>query len=192
MPSKTKKSQALRTHQEFNLIGLPKEVLTNCLLPLLDHFTLGRVAQTCNGLRSAVQSFLETNRVLNMIPTSRVIETGELSMAGVRKKAAFIFLTKSYSVNCLRKLFIDDHPAMPVASVANIKKLIKRNRNLEELILVNIKLSSAMLDDISKLPKLKSLKLSPDICVDKEDKFSDYMESIEKRGCDIQFHYNFF
>ena len=143
-------------------------------------------------MMSLAISFLSTNRTLNMIPVSRRIEMGTLSKAGERKKSAFAFLTRNTTVSCLRKIQIDDHPAMPVARIPTIKKLIKMNDDLEELTLVNMKLPIQVLEQISKLPRLKYLKLSPDICADKEDRFSDFMEALEMKGCDIRFHYNYF
>merc|ERR1719233_2126923 len=113
------------------------------------------------------------NRELNMIPVSRRIEMGALTMAAERKKAAYMFLTKNNTVNCLRKLYIDDHPAMPVASLANLK------------------LNPLFLQIITQLPRLKYLRLSPDMCQDKEDKFSDFMEELEKNGCEIKLHYTY-
>ena len=192
MPSKKKSSHNLTAKYTLCLTNLPREVITCSILPLLDHFSLAMISQTCTSLKSAVSHFLTTNRMLNMVPVSRRIELGTLAMAGDRKKAAFMFLTKNVTVNCLRKLHIDDHPAMPVASLGTIKKLVKLNKNLEELTLVNIKLAGPILKIISQLPKLKYLKLSPDICQDKEDKFSDFMEELEKKGCEIQLHYNYF
>merc|ERR1712179_466129 len=94
----------------YCLTKLPTEVVTCFILPILDHFSLAMVAQTCTILNKAVSHFLTTNRELNMISVSRRIEMGTLTMAGERKKAAFMFLTKNNTVNCLRKLYIDAIP----------------------------------------------------------------------------------
>jgi len=192
MPARKKSDQQSEsTSSTHCLTKLPTEVVTCFILPILDHFSLAMVSQTCTILNNAVSHFLTTNRELNMIPVSRRIEMGALTMAGERKKAAFMFLTKNNTVNCLRKLYIDDHPAMPVASMANIKKLVKQNRNLEELMLINLKLNPPFLQIITQLPRLKYLRLSPDMCQDKEDKFSDFMEELESKGCEIKLHYTY-
>jgi len=176
----------------ISLTNLPKEIVTCFILPVLDHFSLANIAVTSKGMMSLAISFLSTNKTLNMIPVSRRIEMGTLSKAADRKKSAFAFLTRNATVSCLRKIHIDDHLAMPVANISTIKKLIRINKNLEELTLVNMKLTIQILDLISKLPRLRYLKLSPDICADKDDRFSDFMEALEKKGCDIQLHYNYF
>ena len=192
MPARKKsEGQAEATSSTHFLIKLPTEVITCSILPILDHFSLAMVAQTCTTLNKAVSHFLTTNKVLNMVPVSRRIEMGTLATAGERKKAAFMFLTKKNTVNCLKKLYIDDHPAMPVASLATIKKLVKQNRNLEELMLINLKLNPPFLQIITQLPRLKYLRLSPDMCQDKEDKFSDFMEELERNGCEIKLHYTY-
>merc|ERR1719504_427 len=119
-----------------------------------------------------------------MVPVSRRIEMGTPATAEDRKKAAFMFLTKNVTVTCLRKLHIDDNPTMPVADLGTIKKLVKLNKNLEELTLVNVKLANPILQLITQLPMLKSLELSPDFYQDNEDEFFDFMEQLEKNGCE--------
>lgn len=175
------------------LSSLPQEVILTGLLPWLDEFSLCRVSQTSKGLQANVTSFLLSRPALNMTRVSRRIErTGELATSTRRKQAAFRFLTVNHSVARLRWLEMDDHPAMPAATLSTVKKLIRQNKRLETLLLVNMKLPPATLQLISGLASLQQLTLSPDICQDKEDRFSDIMEQLESRGCSIKFHYDYF
>ena len=79
---------------------------------------------------------------------------------------------------------------MPVASLNDIKKLLRNNPNLEEVTLVNVKLTSSCLDQMLKLPKIKYVKVSPDICPGV--KFTDAMEQLEKKGCKVDYHYDYY
>jgi len=175
----------------MTLTQLPVEILTDSVLPYIDHFDQGRLYQVSKLLQQIVIKFLTTNKVLDMASVSRKLELGDLAMAATRKKAAFDFLTKG--TICLRRLTIDDHEAMPVTTVAKLKKFIKINPNLSSLSLVNVKLTNAAFQAIVELPKLKYLKVSPDACpAAKGDgkELKSFIEKLEGKGCELDYHYD--
>eukprot|EP00092_Neocalanus_flemingeri_P018150 GFUD01019642.1.p1 GENE.GFUD01019642.1~~GFUD01019642.1.p1 ORF type:complete len:197 (+),score=48.70 GFUD01019642.1:208-798(+) len=165
---------------------LPLELLTFCILPQLDQVSLARLAKTCTRMRSAVHTFLLKSKTLDMKDVIYWIETeNRLVDCSDALKAAFMFLTRNTSVISLRKLKMWGHPDQPtMVNLNTIRKLIKQNRNLEELSLVNMKLTDHLMDVIMKLPKLKYLQLSPAL-INKGSNPYVKIKELKQKGCEI-------
>ena len=171
----------------ITLPSLPLELLTCSILPLLDNISLSKLSQTCTTMQSVVSDYLLNSKTLDMSDVIKWIEEGERianirwkenltsfyttgkylydrkdAFYGDRRKLAFMFLTRNYSVAKLKKLRMSGHPydKEPMVKLQTIKKLIKQNRGLEELSLINTKLTNPLLDVISDLPKLDYLNLT--------------------------------
>ena len=170
------------------LTSLPLEVLACSILPLLDNISLSKLSQSCTTMRTAVSDHLLNSKILDMSDVISWIEevertdntrwqedmksfytTGqhlydrkEGAYYGDRRKEAFLFLTRNVTVTKLKKLDLSGYPYTkePMVKLQTIKKLIKQNRNLEELCLTNIKLTNPLLAIISDLPKLNHLLLN--------------------------------
>eukprot|EP00092_Neocalanus_flemingeri_P024503 GFUD01026572.1.p1 GENE.GFUD01026572.1~~GFUD01026572.1.p1 ORF type:complete len:194 (+),score=61.65 GFUD01026572.1:65-646(+) len=183
------------------LTSLPLEVTSCSILPLLDHVSLAKLGQSCTSMRSAVSFYLQTNKNLDMTAVTRWIENEEArdvdrmevilndpvrSREYVycdRKKVAFKFLTRNVTVTHLKKLTMTS--SWPMANLNTVKKLIKQNKDMEELSIVNMKLTNSLLDVISELPKLKYLKLSPNLRENKVNHLFDILMEIKKKGCEM-------
>ena len=173
------------------ITSLPLELLTTSLLPLLDFLTLAQLAQTCTTMRAAVSDRLLTMKTLDMIAMSRWIERiANQGTAQYRKKTAFRFLTVNGTVSSLRKLKIGGNSTgKPMADLNTLKKVIRKNKNLEELSLVNMTVSNSLLEVIKELPKLKHLQIYLATDKNKVDKLKFYamMKEMKKKGCTIYF-----
>ena len=78
-----------------------------------------------------MDTFLITNKVVDMT------EKDLISMEWDKRRELFRFLTKNGSITNLRKLVMNDE----LSSLQLIRKVIARNKKLEIVVLVNIKLS---------------------------------------------------
>ena len=89
-----------------------------------------------------------------LITGQHLYDRNDRNYYGDRRKEAFLFFTRNVTVTKLKKLKLSGHPydKEPMVKLQTIKKLIKQNRHLEELCLINIKLAI-----ISALPKLNHL-----------------------------------
>eukprot|EP00092_Neocalanus_flemingeri_P075589 GFUD01093649.1.p2 GENE.GFUD01093649.1~~GFUD01093649.1.p2 ORF type:complete len:183 (+),score=56.11 GFUD01093649.1:66-614(+) len=168
------------------LTSLPLEVTSCSILPLLDHVSLAKLGQSCTSMRSAVSVYLQTNKNLDMTAVTRWIENEEardvdrMEVYCDRKKVAFKFLTRNVTVTHLKKLTMTS--SWPMANLNTVKKLIKQNKDMEELSIVNMKLTNSLLNVISELPKLRYLKLSPN----PPENLFDILMEIKKKGCELR------
>eukprot|EP00092_Neocalanus_flemingeri_P083797 GFUD01105187.1.p1 GENE.GFUD01105187.1~~GFUD01105187.1.p1 ORF type:complete len:196 (-),score=48.28 GFUD01105187.1:100-687(-) len=185
------------------LTSLPLEVTSCSILPLLDYVSLAKLGQSCTSMRSAVSFYLQTNKNLDMTAVTRWIENEEardvdrIFMEEIlndsirsreyvycdRKQVAFKFLTRNVTVTHLKKLTMTS--SWPMANLNTVKKLIKQNKDMEELSIVNMKLTNSLLDVISELPKLKYLKLSPNLRENKVNHLLAILMEIKKKGCEM-------
>ena len=156
----------------ISIIFLPTELLTCSLIPLLDHVSMSRLSQTCSTMRDVVHDHLLTSKSLDMTAVAKWIcdvrseadagwpldtDMEKILLGGDREKGAFMFLTRNATVIKLRKLTIGGDPV----HLAIIKKVIKQNKDIEELSLVDIKVTNCLMKIVNKLPKLKYLEISP-------------------------------
>ena len=170
-----------------SILDVPKEILVCALLPYLEKIDLAHLSTTSRLLRSAVFAFLATNKTLVMNDILRLIEKQRWSRSGwsttteesAMKKKAFHFFTINASVHSLRKLQIEEENVghyhyshcqkndYSSVTIPPLKKVITANVDLEELILMNMNLTPALIQAISKLTKLKFLKLQPTVTTEK-------------------------
>ena len=78
-----------------------------------------------------MDTFLITNKVVDMT------EKDLISMEWDKRRELFRFLTKNGSITNLKNLVMNDE----LSSLQLIRKVIARNKKLEIVVLVNIKLS---------------------------------------------------
>ena len=78
-----------------------------------------------------MDTFLITNKIVDMT------EKDLISMEWDKRRELFRFLTKNGSITNLRKLVMNDE----LSSLQLIRKVIAKNKKLEIVVLVNIKLS---------------------------------------------------
>ena len=164
-------SESTKRYSQINLVTLPHLVM-NCILTKLDPKSLAIVSMTCSSMRTAVDTFLITNTVVDM--TNKDC----LSMAWDKRREAFIFLTRSGSISNLRELVLNDD----LSSLQLIRKIISKNKKLEKLVLLNTKLSSSSISLIRKLTNLKQFILSYEMCEDESDEM--FIEvKMSDQGC---------
>jgi hypothetical protein len=178
------------------IIFLPTEVLTCSLLPLLDHVSMSRLSQTCSTMRDVVHDHLLTSKSLDMTDVDRWIsdvrseayagwpfntDMEKVLLGGDREKGAFMFLTRNATVTRLRKLTIGGDPVhLPI-----IKKLVKQNKDIEELSLVDIKVTNCLMKIINKLPKLTYLEISPARHLLKASNFWPVVKELKEKECQV-------
>jgi len=139
---------------------------------------------TSKQMKNKVEDFLKFNKSLDLRLVSRFIEENIFALPFFirnevdcleyltidpekrRKKAALLFLSRNGTVDCLKTLKIVEMESRFGKRVcANyyptvlINKILKNNRNLEELVLINVSFTSKMLELIGELSKLKHLVL---------------------------------
>ena len=162
-----------------SILDVPKEIIVCALLPYLEKIDLASLSSTSRLLRSAVFAFLATNKILVMNDILRFIEMKMWSVCcteeSAMKKKAFLFFTMNASVHSLRKLQIEEENVgyclYSSVTIPPLKKVITANVALEELILMNMNLTPALIQAISKLTKLKFLKLKPTVTYSSEKHF---------------------
>jgi len=154
-----------------HLVNVPHLVM-NCILSKVDPASLIRASMTCTSMRTSVDNFLITNKVVDMTGKDLV------SMEWDKRRELFCFLTKNGSVTNLRKLVMNDE----LSSLQLIRKVLTRNKKLENVVLLNIKLSSSSMSLIRNLPKLKLLKLSFEMCEEESDEMFIELKMLEQ-GC---------
>lgn len=170
------------TSPTISFIILPRDILDSNLLPLLDYFCLARLYQVSKAMRNIVENYLASYSSLDMSLVTR-----RLQYEDWRKKVplAFMFLTRGSS--SLRRLTVNDVTDIPVASLETLKLVLRKNQNLQFLTLINIKLTSSVMQAILELDHLRVLEISPEICPGV--KFTNILEQIQKKGCSVVHHH---
>ena len=110
----------------------------------------------------------------------------------INKKAAFMFLTRYASITHLRKLKMFLGMPMSPVNLCTVKKLLRQNKDLEELHLTLgrdfHRFKDSFMEIICKPPKLKSLSLwIPNNMVNNMVIYTRYKE-LEDKGCQVCVH----
>jgi len=164
-------SESTKRYCQSYLMNLPHLVM-DCILSKLDPKSLAIVSMTCSSMKTAVDTFLITNTVVDMTKKDC------LSMAWDKRRDAFIFLTRCGVISNLRELVLNDE----LSSLQLIRKVISKNKKLEKLVLLNTRLSSSSISLIRKLKKLKLFILSYEMCEDESDEM--FIEvKMSEQGC---------
>jgi len=153
------------------LVNMPHLVMLH-ILEKVNPFSLVMISMTCSSMRTMVDTFLLTNKVVDMT------EKDCRSMGWDKRRELFRFLTKNGSITNLRKLVMNDE----LSSLHLIRKVLTRNKKLENVVLVNIKLSSSSMSLIKNLPELKLLKISYEMCEDESDEMFIELKMLDQ-GC---------
>jgi len=166
----------------MNFHLFPRDILDTNILPLLSYLDLGRLSQASVTMLRVVENYLSVYTSLDMS-----LVTARLSPEDWPAKLpkAFVFLTKG--AKSLRRLVIENYEYAPVASLETLRKVLRKNQNLQIVTLINIKLTSSVMRVILELENLKRLEISPEICPGV--KFTNILEMIVKKGCKVIHHH---
>ena len=148
-----------------SIFDLPLEIWTFFILPVLGNMSLPPLHRTSRYFQSIIEDYLASIQYLDLEDVFHRLGAFQRK----KKIDALNFLTNKITINSLRKLRIEEkfsyNKSIPPRP---LKKLLRINPNLEELILVNIDVTTHTLRLIGQLTKLKFLKLIPNVVL-KED-----------------------
>jgi len=189
-----------------SLIELPRDIFISNLLPMLDVLDIYRLYCVSVEIRSIINDYLKTIKSIDMTKLfDKIEEAARFSMISAVtarnwKNKFLAFLTKT--ATCLKKIKVVDKRSVvnywgrekQSIDIKNIINLIRMNRNLKEVTLVNLNMSIYVRQLIADLPKIKYFEVTSDLYGTSSftreplvgDKFTSIIEDLKKKGCTVK------